>query len=387
MRGEPKKTIWFQIGLIAILLLVCFLFPWVLLLVGILAWTVYTDLVSPKYPSVPPPRTWRDAKPLDDDWLTLFCEGCESPAEEQFLRAMVKEFALKPNNGVLESPELILAMQVEVENYRFDFLANGRQVIEVDGAAYHSSPDQVERDRIRDEYSVRSGYKVLRIPAAVVFKSPQEAIRRVRAAIAETPSYTTPKKMTLPSETRTFAQHFNGFLDGVARFDRNVSVLQQVNQATMGFEAAIETEEKQLAALVKLTELEKPREATQREGSEMNNLAPSIQLVRDRELTSTFHWQEIVQPPRVEDAEVQHRIDEAFRSAMRGRDTRLAALKERCARDPVFLKHLCLKMVAARYPAKDAMKIVPVPIYFEAVSAFERHDAFRDQYWGDIPYS
>ncbi|WP_080710934.1 endonuclease domain-containing protein [Rhizobium etli] len=372
MLGEPKKAIWFQIGLIAILLLVCFLFPWVLLLVGILAWTVYTDLVSPKYPSVPPPRTWRDAKPLDHDWLTLFCEGCESPAEEQFLRAMVNEFSLKPNNGVLESPELILAMQVEVENYRFDFVANGRQVIEIDGAAYHSSPDQVERDRIRDEYSVRSGYKVLRIPAAVVFKSPHEAIRRVRAALAETPSYISPKKMTLPSETQSFAQHFSGFLDGVARFDRNVSVLQQVNQATIGFKSAIETEETQLAALVKMTEWEKQREATSHEGSEINNLAPSTQLFRDSQLANTFHWQEIVQPARVEDAEVQHRIDEAFRSAMSKRDMRLAALNERCAKDPVFSRHLCLKMVAARYPVEDAMKIVPKPVFLATVLQSER---------------
>ncbi|RVJ49451.1 DUF559 domain-containing protein [Sinorhizobium meliloti] len=172
VQDKVDKTFWRRIGLTVFLLPVCFFFPLALIAVGILAWSIYEDLKPSKYPDLPPARTWRDAKPEDDDWLTLFCEGCESPAEEQFLRALVKEFVLKPDNGVLKSPKLTLAMQVKVANYRYDFLANGRQVIEVDGADYHSSPEQVERDRIRDEHSVHRGYKVLRIPAIVVFKTP-----------------------------------------------------------------------------------------------------------------------------------------------------------------------------------------------------------------------
>lgn len=209
MQGQVDKTIWRRIGLIAILLPICFLFPLAWFLVVFFAWTIYDSLQRPKFPSLPPARTWRDANPDDSDWLELFCEGCESPAEERFLRAMVEEFDLKPENGVLTSPSLTLAMQVAVANYRYDFVANGRHVIEIDGSAYHSSPEQRKRDRVRDERSVQDGYKVLRIPAVVVFNTPDEAIRRVKAALTETPTFAKPQILPFPTEKRTISQHIS----------------------------------------------------------------------------------------------------------------------------------------------------------------------------------
>lgn len=70
-------------------------------------------------------------------------------------------------------------MQVKVGNYRLDFVANRTFIIEIDGAAWHSSPEAVERDRLRDAAMMAKGYKVLRISAKVVLTTPKEAVRRL----------------------------------------------------------------------------------------------------------------------------------------------------------------------------------------------------------------
>jgi hypothetical protein len=69
--------------------------------------------------------------------------------------------------------------------YRLDFFANGWLVIEIDGAAYHSSLDDVARDETRDAYLKSYDYTVLRIPAKVVFSTPLQAVAKVRSALAE----------------------------------------------------------------------------------------------------------------------------------------------------------------------------------------------------------
>lgn len=57
-----------------------------------------------------------------------------------------------------------------------------RLVVEIDGAAYHSSAEAVERDRHRDSVLEDSGFEVLRIPAKTVLYSPKEAIELVEKA-------------------------------------------------------------------------------------------------------------------------------------------------------------------------------------------------------------
>lgn len=224
MQENKNKTIWRRVGIIAFLLPVSFFLPFTLLVIGWLIWTIYEDLNTPIITSVPPAPTWRDAKTDDNDWLSKFCAGCESPAEEQLLLAMVRAFNLKPASGKLISPTLTLEMQVSVGRYRFDFLANGRQVIEIDGAAWHSSPEQIECDRIRDEYSVEQGYRVLRIPAKVVFNTPDKAISQVKAAIAETQHYTRPVKPKPVAQRKSLSQHLSAFSDGLTALDRNISI-------------------------------------------------------------------------------------------------------------------------------------------------------------------
>jgi very-short-patch-repair endonuclease len=120
----------------------------------------------------------------DKDWRRRFLKDCESPAETAFLEAMISGFGLLPKLGKLHGQALFLNFQVEIAPYRVDFFANNWLVIEIDGAAYHSSPEAVTRDAIRDKFMIGRGYAVLRIPAKVVFNTPTEAVRRVRSAIA-----------------------------------------------------------------------------------------------------------------------------------------------------------------------------------------------------------
>jgi hypothetical protein len=79
---------------------------------------------------------------------------------------------------------LELQLQIPIGHYRVDFLVNKHLVVEIDGAAYHSSLEAVEKDRIRDEYFIKSGYVVLRVPAKIVFNSHREAVQRVRCAVS-----------------------------------------------------------------------------------------------------------------------------------------------------------------------------------------------------------
>lgn len=363
MQGQIDKTIWRRVGLIAILLLVCFFFPFALILVGFLAWTIYEDLKPPQHPHVPPPRTWRDVKPEDRDWLGLFCKGCESPAEEQFLRAMVTEFDLKPSKGKLISPTLTLEIQVKFANYRFDFLANGNQVIEVDGATYHSSPEQLERDRIRDEYSIQSGYKVLRIPASIVFKAPDETLRRVKAAIAKTPDSTKPAIAKAVSR-KTFTQYIDAFSEKMERLNRSVEIMRVKQLATADFRSAISTEQIFLDALISQVEQGQRFEALSSEERKFHDeMLNKIKAGRFGEakipLSEIYSWKQIIKPAPVEDPEIQRQIEGEYASAIDERNKLLAKLKDRCVEDPVFAQLLYRKMKEANFPEADAIHVVP----------------------------
>jgi very-short-patch-repair endonuclease len=122
-------------------------------------------------------------------------ECCESPAETAFLDAMVSGYDLKTGPGAATGRGLRLRSQIPMGRarlssrnfhspYRADFLVDEKLVVEIDGAAFHSSPEAVVRDRIRDEHLQKEGYTILRIPAKVVFDNPKEAVKRVELSRA-----------------------------------------------------------------------------------------------------------------------------------------------------------------------------------------------------------
>ena len=135
------------------------------------------DRPSPRFRSEP------RAVSTDPAWARIIEEHCESPAETAFLRAMIKAFDLQPGGGPLFGRGLRLDLQVAEGPYRADFLADTWLVIEIDGAAWHSSPEAVARDETRDRYFESLGYSVLRISAKLVFDHPDSAVRLVRSAL------------------------------------------------------------------------------------------------------------------------------------------------------------------------------------------------------------
>ncbi|HEV2081789.1 MAG TPA: DUF559 domain-containing protein [Brevundimonas sp.] len=134
----------------------------------------------------PAPRYRKDVRinAQQSDWQTIVEEHCESPAETAFLRAMIAAHGMTPDSGSLVAAGIRLDFQVEEGRYRVDFLINKWLVVEVDGAAYHSSPEAKSRDQMRDGYFEGLGYTVLRLPAKLVFHAPEEAVKAVQSALA-----------------------------------------------------------------------------------------------------------------------------------------------------------------------------------------------------------
>jgi very-short-patch-repair endonuclease len=164
---------------------------WVLLIVlfYVAMWLI-GKLAKPTPPepwTIQPEPGLAELRADDPTWKERVLEYCESPAESAFLKAMIAGCDLRPDLALVKGGGLSLTLQVKMPPYRADFLANDWLVIEIDGAAYHSSPESVASDQKRDEYLRTKGYSTIRIPAKVVFDDAREAVRRVRAAISEGP--------------------------------------------------------------------------------------------------------------------------------------------------------------------------------------------------------
>lgn len=146
-------------------------------------WSLIVDLRNPTRPEDHPCFNPKLVSSSDPTWTECWLKLCESPAETGFLTAVMQAYGLSPQNGKLVGNGLSFDLQVKMPPYRVDFLANDRLVVEIDGAAYHSSPEEVARDAERDEILRSRGYEILRIPAKVVFASPDEAIKRLRTVL------------------------------------------------------------------------------------------------------------------------------------------------------------------------------------------------------------
>lgn len=121
----------------------------------------------------------------DPNWRAKFHVNIESPAEIAFIDAMVDGFGLMPRHGALFSDALRLDLQVEEGHYRADFMINRWLVVEIDGAAWHSSDEAKANDARRDAYFESFGYTVLRIAAKTALYQPRDAISAVRTALSK----------------------------------------------------------------------------------------------------------------------------------------------------------------------------------------------------------
>ena len=107
-----------------------------------------------------------------DSWIAR----CESPAEKAFLYSIARRYKLVLRNGILKSDSHELRMQERIRGYRVDFVLDSKLIIEIDGAAYHSSYKAAVRDGRRDTVLRAAGYKVIRIGAARAMRSSDAAI-------------------------------------------------------------------------------------------------------------------------------------------------------------------------------------------------------------------
>ena len=116
--------------------------------------------------------------------LEDFRKCCDSPAEEAFLDIMVQHYALKPVDDCLIGQGITLELQYPIDKCRADFLINDCLIIEIDGAAYHTSKQAIRRDTIRDKFIRSRGFHILRIPAKYPLYRASATINKVRRAIS-----------------------------------------------------------------------------------------------------------------------------------------------------------------------------------------------------------
>jgi very-short-patch-repair endonuclease len=77
-------------------------------------------------------------------------------------------------------------MEYMVHPYRLDFAIRGDKVqldIECDGRAYHTSPEQVERDRIRNNALTEQGWIVLRYSGSQIYNKPYGCVGQILRAL------------------------------------------------------------------------------------------------------------------------------------------------------------------------------------------------------------
>lgn len=137
-----------------------------------------------------PFRSWaaaqRFAYPADAE---NFLAECQSAAEAYFARPFVLRAGVEyPEPRVARAGELELRLQVNVANYRVDFVLEcrvARLAIEIDGMAFHHRfREQIAQDYLRQRRIVLRGYPVIRFTAQEVFSDPNECWRQIDSIMA-----------------------------------------------------------------------------------------------------------------------------------------------------------------------------------------------------------
>lgn len=198
-------------------------FPMMIVTV-IMAWSIYKEVSDP--PELPKVTPAPEASPLT---INQVQDQSESPAETDFLNAMIKAYNLAPAHGELAGSGLRLRSQVKIAKYRIDFLVDGRLIVEIDGAVWHSSKEAVERDRIRDRGLKDRGYTVLRIPAKVALYYPDDAVALVEAARAQLPK-DDPVDTALPATKPEGPSKPVGIKDALSTISKGIDHLEKISK-------------------------------------------------------------------------------------------------------------------------------------------------------------
>lgn len=347
MDSERKKTIIIRGAITAVLVVIGFAFPLVWIPAAFFAYTTYSAFPDPEPPT--PENMYRPRQSTvtadDPDWREYYLATCESPAEIAFLEAMIGGYDLKPENGILIAPGFELDMQTEYKPYRLDFLVNKWLVVEVDGAEWHSSPEAVERDRIRDEFFKAKGFSVLRIPAKVVFQTPTEALGRVRAAIARgrpAPKMVVQARPTSVVKTFTNSMSaFGKFLDDTNAHITKAKALQDAlapSQQTFHLEklvidSALKAAKKSFALESQLAADPVLRKYYNEELARISPVIDEVKGKYEREADAKIIIEPILPPPTHPDADINEAIVKSYSNLMDDRARYLADVREQLSKD------------------------------------------------------
>lgn len=314
----------------------------IIALVAFVAW----HFLPERRPSKPTPKFRHEPRAIasDPNWQTFINEHCESPAETAFLEAMIAAHKLLPENGSLRTTDLKIDFQVAIDRYRLDFLANEWLIIEIDGAAWHSSDEAKSRDAARDTFFVELGYSVVRIPAKIVFNDPAEAVRRVNAALqVGKPVIAEPVQRSGLERLRQTASSTNKFMADVhAGVDRHRRLAEALRAAELSHHAeknvldsAIDAAERQ----VRINE-ELGRDAEKRASYDafLDKLTASYEEF-DKGNRKSVNRQNInilpyIHPPMFGDIEIDREVEERFTSLSADRDYYFDRIRQRILHDP-----------------------------------------------------
>lgn len=323
----------------------------VLAVIGFIVWHFIPERAAPKAD----PRFRRDARISADNpqWRDAVEEHCESPAETAFLRAMIDAHQLKGHAGTLSSDRLKLDLQVGQGSYRVDFLVNDWLVVEVDGAAWHSSPAQQSRDAKRDAYFTDLGYVVIRIPAKTVFQRPDDAVRAVNARLARgKPQLAEPVQL---GGLERLAGTMRGINAGLSEFNKNVDRARVVGEAMKAPEAAFALERQVLAMAmesgirqIKIDEyLDTPEK---REAFEQNQKRSKDVLAHGASASGTppaklsLSFTDMIRPEKCQDPEIEEIIQARFTGLLDERAKIYSAARQKLDQDsrlrPIVMRKL-----------------------------------------------
>lgn len=331
-------------GLLALLGFVHPLFFLFAALIGASAWFG----LNPNEAERQAPRARRCfVEAADPEWRDCFLGACESPAEEAFLEQAIRHFELAPANGVLAAPGLALHLQVEIGSYRVDFLAHDWLVIEVDGAAWHSSEAAVARDRERDRFLEGEGYRVLRLPAKLVFNRPVDAMRRVEAAIAAG----RPEKPLRSRPEVDFGKALSGLSDFVLDVNRSATRMIDVQAAMQEPRRIVEHEQKLVESAIEIAERQiriaefraKNPEHAGHFDEAHKRLSQAVENQRSgsprQPAHELIHLGPVVRPSAHADPETRQAIENAFQGLLKDRSALFARIRKRAAEDQRLASH------------------------------------------------
>ena len=248
-----NSTIVIRLVLLVLLLAGGYALPWLFLGAAFVAWTLFEDLLGPKTPEPDEwfARRWTTTA-ADPRWKSDFLQFCESPAETAFLSAMIEAYSLVPIKGVLRGGGIDLNLQVKMPPYRADFIIHDWLVVEIDGAAFHSSPEAVQRDRDRDAFMREKGFRVLRIPAKLVFNAPREAIGLVRTELTKGRPFSQFLPDGQPKET--IGQGLSKVAAAIGELNAKMQHIRVVEQALAGPRLTFSLEKQAIDSAIRLSQ-------------------------------------------------------------------------------------------------------------------------------------